>query len=460
MCCVKKFMMAMLFLMPALSAWAAEDSWKVLIPGLPERVFAADEWNSTSFYILKQTHEPIFRWADGENFSSKLLDEWSRSLDYTRFKFCPRRELEFAAGGAFGFEDFAVLVSSFTSGYSSHFEMRKDDRCVYISFDSPKKDYLHFWTLYRNAPTRRVGINVEAGLGSFYVKSMSKDKISLSRGGRVRGGYNAVEFLNYKGGDDERLNDRSIQDFNMIPPAAIPEWIKSTSLSFENPEMKTLVLIINHPDQKVRSRVYNCIDIKSLREAYFPGKMDYYDVATILPMGVPGAIPGLPGQRCDESGAVYGRLRFANWMTNNKTAMERFASDFKARSGLAMRVDQYDMSGFAQAIGLRPRPFDLAIIMVYVASSPGEFFQMFFNKGELYDFEVPRLSAEYRILPVLEKELAMGEIYRKLAMEIADHALALPVSQGRRTLYYPKEIKNFNVGAGIAEYPEVAEFRR
>jgi hypothetical protein len=157
---------------------------------------------------------------------------------------------------------------------------------------------------------------------------------------------------------------------------------------------------------------------------------------------------------------VYGRLRFANWMTNNKTAMERFASDFKARSGLAMRVDQYDMSGFAQAIGLRPRPFDLAIIMVYVASSPGEFFQMFFNKGELYDFEVPRLSAEYRILPVLEKELAMGEIYRKLAMEIADHALALPVSQGRRTLYYPKEIKNFNVGAGIAEYPEVAEFRR
>lgn len=456
----KKLILVVLISLLGLTARAADDSWKVLIPGLPGRVFASDESSSLSFYLLKQTHEPVFRWKDGENYTSKLLKKWSRSLDYRRFEFCPNPALKFAAGGQFSFDEFAAQISSFTSGYSPRFTLSKHEECVRISFEVPKKDYLYFWTLYAHAPTRRIAENIEAGLGPFYVESISKDRILLRRSKKIRGGYNTMELLDYKGGGDANLNNREIKDFNLIPPAAIPGWVKSSFLSYKNPEMKSLVLLINHPDEKVRARVYNCIDIKKLRAAYFPGKMDYYDIATILPMGVPGAVAGLPEQSCEIGSALGGRLRFANWMDGNQATMRKFADAFQAKSGLTLTMDRYTMNEFAQAVDLRPHPFELAMIMVYVASSPKDFFHMFFNKGELYDFEVPRLSSEYRALFGGGEIPALEETYRELALKISSHALALPVSQGMRTLYYPREIKNLNVGSGIAEYPEVAEFRR
>lgn len=456
----RNFILFVLLSVFCVSAKAEDDSWKVLIPGLPERVFASDESNSTSFYVLTQTHEPVFRWKDGENYSSKLLKKWSRSLDYRHFEFCLDTSLEFSSGDKFGADQFAVQVSSFTSGYSSKFSLTKYGTCVRVSFDVPKKDYLYFWTLYAHAPTKRVSENMELGLGPFYVDTISKNRILLRRRKNVRGGYNAIELLDYRGGGDPNLNNHEIKDFNLIPPRDIPEWVKKSFFSYKNPEMRSLVLLINHPDEKVRAGVYNCIDIKALREAYFPGKMDYFDIASILPMGVPGAAAGFPQQNCGKPRIFGRRLRFANWMDGNQETMRKFAEMFQAKSGLALVLDRYGMDDFALAIERRPRPFELAMIMVYVSSSPKESFRMFFNKGELYDFEVPRLSSRYRELSDDVETSALDETYRKLALEISRHALALPISQGMRTLYYPKEIKNFYVGSGIAEYPEVAEFRR
>jgi hypothetical protein len=441
------------------SATAGYGPWGVLGPGLPERVSTADEASNVSFYILKQTHEPVFRRQDGENYSSRILKTWSRSLDYRFFSFCPDPALEFAPGIPFGFEDFAAHISSFTSVYNSRFKLVRDGKCVNISFASPQKDYLPFWTLHEHAPTKNIGGLAELGLGPISVKSISKERIELLRKIPVRDGYNAVVFYNYKGPGDLNLENREIKDFNLISTVDVPKWVKESFQNFDNPEMKSLVLLINHPDPKVRERVYNCVDIAALRAAFYTGKTDFYNIATVLPMGVPGAVPGLPLQRCVKGGGVSARLRFANWMPGNLEQMRKFAAEFKAKSGLTLRLDQFSMSSFARSFDARPKPFDLAIVITYVSSSPKEYFRMYFRQGDIYDFDLRPMSGTYGKLLESPGSRPVEESFRELSSEIVSHALALPLSQSRRTLYYPKEIRNLNVGRGILEYPEVSEFR-
>lgn len=441
-------------------ALAAADSWGVLAPGIPKRVSTADEASNVSFYILKQTHEPVLRIQDGTAYSSKILKSWSRSLDYRDFKFCLAPHLEFAPGIPFSSDDFSALVSSFTSGYSRNASVSRQGDCVEVSFDVPKEDYLYFWTLYAHAPTKDSGEKAELGLGPFRVIGFSGDLIKLVRKNAVSDGYNSIEIHGYNGEGNPNLLSRKIKDFNLISTAAVPEWVKGSFQSFDNPEMKSLVLVINHPDPKIRARVYNCVDIRSLRSAFFPGKTEFYDIATVLPMGVPGALPGLPVQDCPASGKLSGELRFANWKNGNLDEMRKFAADFKDRSGISLRLDQYTMDEFTREFNRSVKPFDLAIIMNYVDPSPKIFFEMYFSEGKIYDFDIRAISKEYRKVLEGRDSGSVASIFRKLSYEISDHALALPVSQSKRTLYYPREIKNLNVGQGIVEYPEIAEFRR
>lgn len=444
----------------AVPAAAGPDSWGVLAPGLPERVSVADEGTNVSFYILKQTHEPLFRREDGENYTSRILRKWSRSLDYRNFSFCPSPALEFSPGLSFSFEDFVAHVSSFTSGYAARVSIVEDGGCLEIAFETPQKDYLNFWTLYARAPTKHAGGRYELGLGPFYVESISKEGIALARKKEARGAYNRIVLHDYRGAGDPNLGNREIKDFNLINTDVVPGWVKKSFQSFDNPEMKSLILLINHPDPAVRARVYNCIDIPALRSAFYSGKTDFYDIATVLPMGVPGAVPGLPVQDCGAKGGAGKRLSFANWLAGNKEPMERFAADFQKKSGLKLQLEQYSRSEFAQAFYRRPKPFDLAVIMIYVDSFPVDSFGMFFRNGETYDFNVDSLAGKYRELEKFPGSRTATEAFRELSSEVARHALALPISQSRRTLYYPKEIKNLHVGRGILEYPEVAEFRR
>lgn len=439
---------------------AEAASWGVLAPGLPERVSVADEASNVSFYILKQTHEPVFRQQDGENYSSRILKKWSRSLDYRSFSFCPDPGLKFAPGEDFGFEDFAAHVSSFTSGFAARYDLSKAAGCVNITFESPQKDYLYFWTLHAHAPTKNNGGLAELGLGPFFVKNISKENIELLRKTPVRDGYNSIVFFDYRGMGDPNLENREVKDFNLINTAAVPKWVKEEFLNFDNPEMKSLILLINHPAPGVRARVYNCIDIPALRAAFYPGKTDFYNIATVLPMGVPGAVPGLPTQNCGKASGSGVKLRFANWMPGNDDQMARFAADFKAESGLTLRLDKYGMGSFAKAFEAHLKPFDLAIIITYVSPSPKDFFRMFFTKGEIYDFDMLPLSEEYLTLLDNHGRATLRETFQRLSSLVSSHALALPIAQSRRTLYYPKEIRNLNVGSGVLEYPEVAEFRR
>ncbi len=452
--------LALISLLPLTAVAAGGPSWEVLATGLPEAVATTGARGNITYYILKQTHEPVFRKSDGQNYSSKILRDWSRSPDYRNFRFCPAPALAFNHESPFLFEDFRAHISSVTARYDPAFKLSTESGCVHVSFSTQRKGYLDYLTLYENAPTKPAAGRAEAGLGPFFVEEASKEQIILSRKVSVRNGYNRVVLHEYSGPKDPNLENRAIKDFNIIPSGDIPKWVKDQYTRVENVELKSINLIINHPDRKVRARVYNCVDAPALRTAFFPGKKDFFDISTILPMGIAGAIPGPPAQSCKKGGAMNVELRFANWMFGNSAAMAQYAAGFTKKSGIKLRLDQYSPQALVSVLNKAPRPFDLVIIVFdAVRPDPTAFFDSFAKRDGFHDFETPEIGTLYKKLLYEEDAIAKENLSKELARLISSHALALPLYQNIRVIYYPKEINNLTVGRGFLEYPEVAEFR-
>ncbi len=447
-------------LFPAVINASAGHSWEVLATGLPERVSTANSRSNIPYYILKQTHEPVFRKSDGQNYSSRILKKWSRSSDYRNFMFCPAQLLVFDDRTPFDFEQFKTHISSITAKYDSGFKLSVADGCVNIAFNAQRKGYLDYLTLYENAPTKLISGQAETGLGPFRVESFSKEKIILSRKIRLRAGYDQIVLHEYAGPKDPNLGNRAIKDFNIIPGGDIPDWVKQEYARVENVELKSINLIINHPDRKIRSRVYNCVDIPALRSAFFSGKKDFFNISNILPMGIPGAVPGVPAQTCDKGSASGAELRFANWMFGNSEAMAKYAAELSRKSGIKIRLDQYSPQALVGVLHKGPRPFNLVIIVFdAVRPDPTAFFESFAKSDGFHDFESPDIVSGYRKLFYADDEMEREIISKELAGKISKQALALPLYQNIRAIYYPKEINNLIVGQGFLEYPEVAEFR-
>lgn len=450
----------LLLLIPPVANAGAGHSWEVLATGLPQRVSTAGARSNITYYILKQTHEPIFRKSDGQNYSSEILAKWTRSPDYRNFMFCPNRQLAFDSRTPFDFEQFRTHITSVTARYDSGFKLSGAAECVSIAFKAQRKGYLDYLTLYETAPTRLISGQAETGLGPFRVESVSKEKIILFRKVRMRYGYSQIVLHEYAGPKDPNLENRAVKDFNIIPSGDIPNWVKREYARVENVELKSINLIINHPDRKVRSRVYNCIDIPALRSSFFAGKKDFFNIGNILPMGIPGAVPGFPAQVCGKAAGKGAELRFANWMFGNSGAMAKYAAEFYKKSGIKMRLDSYSPQALVGALHKGPRPFSLVIIVFdAVRPDPSAFFESFAKSDGFHDFEIPEVVSGYRRLFYADDETEQERLSKELADRISAQALALPLYQNIRVIYYPKEINNLTVGRGFLEYPDVAEFR-
>ena len=84
---------------------------------------------------------------------------------------------------------------------------------------------MYFLTWYENAPAIKEG-NLEYGLGAFEIETYSNKKIVMSRKEYVRNGFNKIVYYRYQGASDPNLQNKKIQDFNLLSSFQKPEWIK------------------------------------------------------------------------------------------------------------------------------------------------------------------------------------------------------------------------------------------
>lgn len=442
---------------------AAGDTWEVLLKDLPARVSTEDAGINMSLYVLKQTHEPLFRIDDGENYTSKLLKSWKRDISSSRYQLCPDTGVEFANGKRFDYGYFLNYVSALSQKLAPGRRISEGDGCVSIDFGRPRHTFLEELSTYEHAPSIKISTAIELGLGPFYATEVLPDRIVLKRRTAVRGGYNSIVVHRYTGAGDANLENRQISDFNKMQISTIPEWVKSKYLHFESIILQTVILIINHPDENLRKYLYNCLDADGLRRAFYPSWKEFVDVKNILPIGVPGAVPGRPEQDCripPGFRAPAAPLIFINFAVNNDSQMGAFVSDFERRTGIKISLQRLGDRDFEKTFFQAPRGYQLAIVaMDAVTPDHSAFFDYLIRSDGYFDYRQPAAEKYYSRLRLEVAPDAKADLARRIVDSFASGHVALPLLQVQRRYYYPREIKNLTVGRGFLEYPEVADFR-
>ena len=454
----------------SLSAWlfswgcaSKNQEWVVLSNGLPEKISPELASRSVVYYILRQTHEPLFRLDDGENYSSRLLKKWGKNISDGSFEFCPDTTLKFNEENLFSNELFERYISGVARKYDASAKVTANEGCFKVAFAGPRNSFLEFLTQYENAPSVRVSEAFEQGLGPFRISRLGGGEAVLIRRIPVSSGYNKIILYEYGLWKKSGGSDRLVSDFNRIPPQDVPAWVSKKYSSFNNVTLKSGNLIINHPDRRIRELIYNCVDVRRFRQAFLPAKKDFYSIKTVFPMGVPGAEPGVAEQTCGQAvkPALSGsKFVFANWRDDNFGQLSEFAADFHKRTGVKMEIFNSTPRELMKNLHKAPRPFN-AIVMYLdaIRSEQAAFFEVFLKSDGYLDFPLPQVAKTLKKLDVERDVQRRDAIGADIAAALQKEAVVLPLYQEERVFYYPKDIKNLNVGVGFVEYPEVADFK-
>lgn len=232
--------------------------------------------------------------------------------------------------------------------------------------------------------------------------------------------------------------------------------------AFDNIPLKSSGLVLVTPDKELRRIIYNCMDTRRLRNAVYPQKMGFTDIATILPVGVPGGRPGTPAQECRVSKARYAgkTVVMAAVDRNNGAQLQEMADIFYGKTGVKLSIELYSAGDLVKKLFKRPHPYDMVPIVFSVVQPEYEtFFKDFSVKDGFLDYDLPKVSELRKTLLESDEDREKSALAVHIADELARKAAVLPLYQEVRKFYYPAEIRNLSIGRGFTEYPEVADFR-
>lgn len=456
----------LIFLLAGCSLKPQDASWDVIALGLPERVAPTIASINMGYYILKQTHEPLFRNDTDGEYYSLLLDSWQRNFDYTFYRFCLKKGLEFSTDQPFKISEFHDYVHKTLKKVDLNYHLKMDTDCVELSFNKSTPQILDVLASYENAPSLQSNLSKATnGLGLYRVQSISADEILLVRKTESRSGYNKIRFLRYKGPGDKNLTNHSIEDFNRIYVSEMPHWVKRAYRRFDVPLLQSINLVVNIPNDSIRKIVYDCIDVKALRQAFMPDQKTFKDISTVFPIGISGALPGLPLRSCnlpDKHNRILPELVFLNWKKGNKEPLTKTFLNFEKKTGLHIAVNDATESYLVNTALKPPHPYHLFIVALdSTRPSPIPFVGHFFDDSQrLVDFALPSGAQISEALKMTVDSKDMEKLSKEVIKLLQDNYVVLPLYQEVRDFYYPKKVKGLALTKDFLQYPFIAELRQ
>lgn len=443
------------------AAETPKDRWTAFMMGVPEKLDLKRSVETATNYVLKQTHEPLFRKDDGENYSSRVLLKWSRDLFKKSYYFCPDQSLGFDSGNYFDIGFFGEYIRQTTEKYNKEFSLVQSSACVYVKFDRPEEGFLDFLSKYENAPSvmgEKWGV---VGLGPFTISGIKEGELLLARKEKVFRGYNEIVIKEFKGVSDRGYLESHASDYNNVPVYYQPDWRVKEYQGIDTLDLQVNGIAINIQDKGVRERVYNCLDVDRFRRAFFPARKEFLDISTVLPIGMAGAKPGRASQSCTATRLSYSKpLVLLNHISGNDKQLSEVVEEFFARTGIRIKVVRCTPGEFVKALQSTPRGYDLIVAAVGAMQNEySVFFNYFVRDNGFYGFEVPRVRRLHQELIHERDKLSAAARASEIASELEKGKFFLPLHQNIRRLYYPKGIKNLNIGRGFVQYPEIADFR-
>ena len=434
-----------------------DDTWDIIAFGLPKIITPSIANINMGLYILKQTHEPLFRYKKRTELYSNLLNNWDRDLKYQHFNFCIKSNLYFSKGNPYEVDHLKQDLSKVAVKLSSKFKIGVNGKCIKIQFEYAQKSFLDMLTKYKNAPSRSTQNNKwDNGLGHFKITNITNKKISLKRKVQVEDGYNKVNFWAYSGKDDPVLTFSGIEDYNRVLIQDLPANKLKSYQKFNVAVLQTINLVLNVKDAELRKDLFNCLEINEFRQAFMPEQKDFLDVGTILPIGIPYSRKEKILQNCKPKKSI-GIVKFYNWNKSSTNSLKSYFSNLQKRTGLSIQVIDITMSQFVEMILKSPHPYDLTVVALDATDvNYNAYFSPIIDEKSVVDIERKELQKLYEKFKANKPN---EQSVDAITSQILKRHLLLPLYQEVRDFYFPKHVKSLTLGKNDLEYLEISELR-
>ena len=440
-----------------------DDTWDVVSVWLPPEISPNMIHGNSVFYIVRQTHEPIIRVADNNSLYSNILKDWTRSDDYKSFKFCIKDNLEFDTGISFTAEGLFQSLEKLKPRFKGLTNIRTGN-CIEAKTDQPAKPLLDLLTNLEFAPTfedKKTGWHL--GLGPYKVVQKDSEQVILKRKVPIANGFNTIRMMSISGSTKE-MESRKIEDFNLLPVEKIPNWTRQEYNSFPVSLLKVYGLVVNVKDKQIRKAIYNCLSIHHFRKAYFPKDRMPVDIASIFPIGIEGASPGKVKQSCDSSSflKLQRKLTLANWKPEAENDLEPVFQELEKATNIKVSVKNYDATVLGDLLLKKQSGYDLMVVALDTTNEEYlPFFESFLEpRKKFHAVDLSRLVPDYLGLKKADTKQKLVSIAQKLNTELLDEAVFVPILQQTREYFFPKDLKEMNLGLNFLGYLEIGNLRR
>lgn len=444
-----------------------DDSWDVLLGGVPDQIVPNRSYQRSVNYVFSQTHEPLLRNDKDVSYYSKLLKYWDHNADDTLFSFCLKSDLYFAEGVNFEVDNLKDYFDQlFVRLGNKAVVTVKDDSCVIVSLVQSLPALPNTLSRYDLAPSRPSNNPAyEWGLGPYQIVIFETHQILLKRKIKGTKGFNFIHFFDFEQLQvDKSIDEYSIEDFTRLPPERNPDWVSREYKKYFVKILQSRDLIINIPDEKLRQVVYHCMDIQGLRRAFSVGR--YVDIKTILPLGFPGAKQGSPDQDCEIYREQFKdqniQLTFFDWKGTNTAQFISLFDKFFDQTGIRINIQNGTHAGFLKSIAIVPHPYNLYIAFLNTSNPFLDPVVSSVLGPDIYlvDYKLPDYDSLYDKWSQEIDSNKKNEIAAQMADLITQHAVVLPLTQDVRDFYYPRDIKGLNFSRTTTQNPEVVDLYR
>jgi MarR-like DNA-binding transcriptional regulator SgrR of sgrS sRNA len=446
------------FVLSGCSPKQKDDTWDVVSVWLPPEVSPSMIHGNSVFYLVRQTHEPIFRVGDNNSLYSNILKSWTRSEDYRSYNFCIKENLEFDDGISFKAEDLSKSLSLLIARYKN-LKVTINKNCVNVFVDMLAKSFLDQLTSLEYSPTiKEKSTGYHLGLGPFKVTALNQKEVILKRKKIVTDGFNTIRMIPLST-NMASLNLRTIEDFNLLPVEKIPNWVHEEYSSYPVALLKVYGLVINIKDRVTRKAIFNCLNIDSFQKTYFPSEKNPVNISSVFPIGIEGASPGRVKQVCDKSMFQNFKKKFvlANWKPETEKNLKPILNDLNGTTNIAVEVKNYDPTALGDLLMNKQSEYDLMIVALDTTDEEYlPFFESFLDqRKKFHDINLNRLDREFQELKQSETKSKTVILAKKLNSELMDEAVFLPILQQTREYFFPKNLKEMNLGTNFLGYLEI-----
>lgn len=466
---IKTLAFALLITVFGSQCWAYSNTYSIFLNELPTRINVADAHKNYAYYVLYQLFDPLFESSYPSKVSSNILERWTSNDNFTRFELCPSKQTRFSNGKIL---TSAILENNLKRLVDKHYlqkpiRISDENDCVILEYS------FSFPNLFAKLSTLDSAIidpatlsaDIQVGVSDFNISSLSRDMITMERiTGTQPNNIHKIVFIKQTPGKSRVVSGYfPVTDYNRVPFEEVPFFIKLLYRKYEVPLMKTYVLVINNSSERVRSILQNCLDINRLRELFMPGRKQFMDVGSLVPIGVAGAEPSSYMQTCH-----YGAndsepriLKFLSFKQHVSKQLQQYFDVTLKQYGIKMEVVDVDLEQMAHIIFKGNRAYDATIIGFDAAyPDPRGFFDYFFQEDKRL------VSQRNKYIADLFQESSVSTVHTNdsLLVRNANQYLLkshqiLPLFQEVRELYFPENITFTHQDPVLLHYIKVSNVK-